>query len=374
LRSFPHTQQVQSSAVKLVMTLLVRDEADIVDAQIAYHLNAGVDFVIAMDNGSQDGTLDVFDSYARAGYLHLLHEAGNDFRQAEWVTRMARLAATEFGADWVLNTDADEFWWPRQGTFKEILSEVPARFGMVRALLRNFPPRPDEGGWFLDRMVARVAPRELELHSPMRIQDKVLHRADPAISVTTGNHEAYADGLADLRGWYPVEILHFPVRSVDQFIRKLSAYWAALTKQSHHDPLAHLYPGYDALREGRVDEYYASLAVDDEALERGVEDGSLVIDTRVRDALESRRRRDGAEGATSEFLLPPDGPPPLQFPPPTLVEQAAFAAEVTIGAERDSIVKVERRLGDAARRLTELERGVWSRVRSGTHRRIGSRA
>ena len=56
----------RAARMKLVMTLLARNEADIVDAQIAFHLHAGVDFVIATDNGSDDGTLEILERYARS--------------------------------------------------------------------------------------------------------------------------------------------------------------------------------------------------------------------------------------------------------------------------------------------------------------------
>ena len=123
--------------MKLVMTLLVRDEADIVDEQIAFHLDAGVDFVVATDNRSQDGTTEILERYASEGDLHLIREPGEDLRQSEWVTRMARLAATEFGADWVLNTDADEFWWPQGAGLADVLAVVPERYGVVRAAWRT---------------------------------------------------------------------------------------------------------------------------------------------------------------------------------------------------------------------------------------------
>ena len=139
------------------MTLLVRNEEDVVDAQLAYHLHAGVDFVIATDNASSDGTTEILERYERAGCLRLLREPGDDMRQGEWVTRMARLAATEHDADWVIHADADEFWWPRGGSLKDVLAAVPARYGVVRGCWRHFLPRPDDGSFFAERMTVRLA-------------------------------------------------------------------------------------------------------------------------------------------------------------------------------------------------------------------------
>src|SRR5919108_6096307 len=111
--------------MKLVMTLIARDESDIVDAQIAFHLNAGVDYVVAVDHGSTDGTTDILERYAREGHAHVTRVEDVEYREVEWRTQMARRAASELDADWVLNSDADEFWWPRGSDLKEVLASLP---------------------------------------------------------------------------------------------------------------------------------------------------------------------------------------------------------------------------------------------------------
>ena len=85
LAQFPDAQ------VTLVMTLLVRDEADIIAEHLEYHLGAGVDFVIATDHRSRDGTTAILESYQRAGVLRLIRDDSEFARQSEWQTRMARL-------------------------------------------------------------------------------------------------------------------------------------------------------------------------------------------------------------------------------------------------------------------------------------------
>ena len=325
--------------MKLVVTVLARDEADVIGSQVAFHLAAGADFVIATDNNSRDGTTEILESYERDGVLRLIREPAEGLRQGEWVTRMARLAAREHGADWVLNTDADEFWWPRGGTLKDVLAVVPQQYGIVEGFWRSFVPRPDDGGPFAERMTVRLSQRA-PINDPTsfyRPVIKVAHRGDPDVTVARGNHALADSSMRTLPAWHPIEVLHFPLRSREQWMRKVQLQGDAFTKHIERSGTGYHLKGYDALQSGRIDEQHASLVVDDAALERGLAEGSLAVDTRLRDALRTLE-----EGK------------PLAFAQPSLADAAEYAAEAAALSEAYT-VRAQRDLDGLEQRLHSLE-------------------
>jgi hypothetical protein len=326
--------------MKLVVTVLARDEVDVIDAQVSFHLNAGADFIIATDNNSGDGTTEIFERYEREGVLHLIREPAEGLRQGEWVTRMARLAASDFGADWVINTDADEFWWPRGGSLKEVLAAMPPSFGVVQAFWRSFVPRPDDELSFAERMTVRLA-QHAPINDPTsfyRPVVKVAHRADPHVTVGRGNHALADSRFQTLTTWHPIEVLHFPLRSQAQWMRKVELQGDAFTKHIERSGTGYHLKGYDALQRGSLAEQHASLVVGDAPLEQGLQDGTLVHDTRVRDALR-------AIGA---------GRRPA-FPAPPLADDAAYAVEAAALTEAYA-VRAQRELDQLEQRLLGLER------------------
>ncbi len=337
--------------MKLALTLVVRDEADLIDANVAFHLNAGVDFVIALDNGSQDGTVDILEAYAREGWLHLIREPGSHIGRGGSQTRLARLAATEYGSDWVVTADADQFYWPRSGTLKEILGAVPDRFGIVAAPRRVFVPRPDGEAFFAEHMTVRLSPAAPinDPVSPFRPQSNVVHRAHAGVVVASGNHAVTGVPFAPVRGWYPIEVLHFPLRSAEQCERK---YVAANPAWLRNAVRAKAVAEHD---DGRFREFYDALVVDDAALERGLADRSLVVDTRLRDALRALRLAD--DGVASPQFVRPTTTSRLEIPLPSLAEEAAYAHDLAVLLEADA-VREQRRLDELERRVNTLERSL----------------
>lgn len=97
---------------RLVMTILVKNEADIIEANIRTHANLGVDAFVVMDNNSDDGTREILATLQKEFELIIIDEKGN-YQQAKWMKRLANIAKKELNADWIINNDADEFWIPQ---------------------------------------------------------------------------------------------------------------------------------------------------------------------------------------------------------------------------------------------------------------------
>lgn len=277
--------------MKLVLTLLVRDEEDIIGTNLVYHLSRGVDFVIATDNNSEDGTVDILREFARDGVLQLLHEPSDDYEQAAWVTRMARLAAVQHHADWVLNGDADEFWWPRSGDLKSSLRSMPDHAGVLVAHRTNFIPFEQSSDPFYESMVFRHVDSTNALGKPLL--PKVGHRAAADVQVGQGNHHVSSPRLGTVLDDGRIQILHYPVRSYLQFENKILKGGAAYERNDRlpktlGDSWRHL---HDLHHRGRFHEYYRSLLLGEAELVAARRRGRVVRDERLRDFMRSVRER-----------------------------------------------------------------------------------
>lgn len=281
----------------LVMTLLVRDEADIVSSNIDFHLDQGVDFIIAMDNLSVDGTTEILRGYERRGVLHYIHQPDDDYAQHRWVTNMARLACTQFAADWVINNDADEFWCSEHGNLRQALNAISPSCEVVSATRVNFLPRPTaESDFFADTMTVRERHSLNALGNPL--PEKVCHRAVADIEVEQGNHAVRRNGRALVVEPGPIAILHFPMRSYRQFANKIINGGAAYERNTYLPrevgwTWRHL---YEVWQRGELEAYYRASVADDEAIERGLREGHLVLDERVKTVLARLKRKSAQYG------------------------------------------------------------------------------
>jgi hypothetical protein len=185
--------------MKLVLTTVFGPrDSDIAEAQVRFHLNAGVDVALAAVEDDRTGEA----LGALGDRVRVERRGGFD---AELRTRLARQAATEHEADWVISSGAREFWWPRGENLKEVLAPIPERYTVVQGLRRDFAPADGEG------FSAATLRPSLEHGAPADAVAllRPVFRADPEVELES-NGAVRLRRYVPLRAWYPIEVLHFP--------------------------------------------------------------------------------------------------------------------------------------------------------------------
>jgi Glycosyl transferase family 2 len=264
----------------LAMTLLVRDEEDILAAHLDYHLGQGVDRIFAIDHRSEDRTPEILAEYARSARVVVLRDESAGFEQARMVQRLLAMACDE-GADWIIHGDADEFWVPLAGSLRDVFAAAPARYGYLRVPRSDMRPAPDDGRRFYERMVVRDR-RSLNLRGG-ELEPKVARRPGVGTGVMHGNHDV-EEPLLDLAPDIgALHILHFPMRTYEQFERKVIKSGTAHEETDEPEGV-----GVDQRkllemqRAGELRAFYESRFV---SLAGATEDDEVILDPRVRDAM-----------------------------------------------------------------------------------------
>ena len=319
------------------MTLVVRDEADILEDNLRYHLAQGVDFILATDHASSDGTTDILERYARDGVLAYERDSTEGHRQKERVNRMVRLAAERYSADWVINNDADEFWWPVVGSLRDLFGAIPAGFGQVIAPRHNFLPTADRQGPFYRELVYRE--RASVNTRGLPLEPKVAFRPLEGIESGEGNHFVIGEGCREVPTQALAEIFHFPMRDYDQFERKV-----VKVGTGYEQLPAGEVRGQDQMllleqqRSGQLGAYWEQNFLARPAIEARLSNGTLVLDDRLRIFMD---RLDGERGTAN----------PGSETARQLLEWSFSGLE----ALADSNAELERCRWDLARKLEELD-------------------
>jgi hypothetical protein len=273
------------------MTLLVRDAEDLLVENLEFHIQQGVDFFIITDNRSVDGTGRIIEEYVAAGLAERIWEPEDTFNQGRWVTRMARRAATVHGADWVINSDDDEFWSASSGSLNGLLSSLHRECLAVEVMRRNHPPIAALAcEHFLTSMIYREHRSLNVLGEPLA--PKIIHRAFADIEVDQGNHSVRRSGvtLAALPAT-AIAISHFPIRDFPSFERKIMNGGAAYEQNTELAPeVGSTWRWLYALwRQGGLKAWYDRQLLRPDQITEGLADNTLIRDESVLRVVGPRR-------------------------------------------------------------------------------------
>lgn len=229
-----YRQKNSSKPIKLGMSIMVRDEEDIIEKNIRFHATMGVEQFFVVNNASVDNTRDIIESLKTEYDIQLIDNPDKQgYRQEEWMTKMVTLAK-QTDCDWLINNDADEFWMPdNQESILPYLNRQDAVLQIDRFNMQNYEGLES----IFDSEYLSFRPVEYDFSHTDFPNDyinvnlapclyKVMTNIHGLLKIRGGNHAAkhIADTLKRrrfTRHCRDITIYHYPIRSFEQFKKRL---------------------------------------------------------------------------------------------------------------------------------------------------------
>ncbi len=293
------------SSGKIVLITMPYDQVDIVEDFLDWHLDLGIDLILALDGGSTDGTRDVLERYARTKRVVWFALPERDMTKYSIADQLAAMARDRYEADWIIYCDVDEFVCTRGKGLRTVLAESD-REGIT---LLNLPRRTMTGPLIpphrratevltlrIDRTVVPTPEQQISWDLPvpfafLEVGGHIALRSAAIGSFAGGMHSATVTwGTSATSDLY---ILHYAIRGYEELRQKVRN----TEKWLEDNPHLSLGWGWHWRRwiqlekAGRLREDYERQFVSAARATELVADGTCVVDTTIAAWLAARKAR-----------------------------------------------------------------------------------
>ena len=279
------------TAPRLIMTLLVKNEEDMLEENLIFHKLMGVDGFIITDNNSSDRTPEIIRKYMDKGWvLETIDEKATNYEQKKWVDRMIWKAKSVYQADWIINADADELWYAPSGNLKTELISTAAN--VLTCEMKCVYPEEDKPFWQWNRTVEVVADPELYNLSRYslftRQNQKVIHRTTGYIQISMGNHKVTM--FPERTAASEIRIYHYNIRGKQPFLEKMINGGKQLEQNPKKHGGRHWRYFYQLYKDGLLDAEYDKV-IGTASYEQLCRDGIIRADNTIPEVFKQDRMR-----------------------------------------------------------------------------------
>ncbi len=271
----------RKSTPRLIMTLLVKNEEDMLEENLIFHKAMGVDEFIITDNNSSDRTPEIIRKYKEKGWIvEAIEEKATDYQQKKWVDRMIWKAKSVHKADWVINADADEIWYAPFGDLKTEL--VSSQANVLTCEMKCVYPEEGKPFWQWGQTVEVV--NDLERYNLSRYSlfarqnKKVIHRTAGYIQISMGNHKVtmFPKKVAKSN----IRIYHYNIRGKKPFLEKMINGGKQLEQNPKKHGGRHWRYYYQLYKEGLLEAEYDKV-IGTASFDQLKQDGFIRTDTTI---------------------------------------------------------------------------------------------
>lgn len=270
----------------LIMTLLVKNEEDMLEENLCFHKAMGVDGFIVTDNNSSDGTAEIIRKYQEKGWIKkVIVETATNYNQKVWVDRMIEYAKKDCHADWIINADADELWYSPTGSLKTEITNTKAN--VLKCSMKYMYPEEGKSFWQWSEAICPINnPLRYNTYGLSRYslfvsqRGKVMHRSTSYVQISTGNHKVLV--MPRNKKKSQICIYHYSIRGKARFLEKMINGGKQLEKNPHKHIGMHWRYFYQLYRDGQLENEYDRI-IGACSFERLKQDGYIRTDSTIPD-------------------------------------------------------------------------------------------